>query len=178
MSSPPKDPGFTLVSVEGTPLRTIELNGVSDEEFVGEVTLPDEPFRVMVTGRDESGARFQRIDGPLFRGEVLEVIPSAVLESVAVGETTPVAFTVRNFGPAAHVRFTATGPSARLAPVEPPEVQLEARTEIVVYVRLTIPADARSGSDASVFLTAAADGAAESRNYARKQLTVSAGKQP
>jgi hypothetical protein len=170
--SAPKRPAFQLVSIDAQRLQTIALEPESDDEFVGPVTLPDRPFRLMVSGVDESGTRFQRVFPTLFSAETIEVIPSVGVDTVTPGESTPISFTVRNSGPAVHLRFTATGAGGKRLPVEAATADLASGSEVIVTVRVALPADAAPGSDASVLLTAAADAPSESMNYARQQLTV------
>ena len=178
LSSAPKRPVFHLVSIDAQVLRPIGLEPESEDEFVGSVALPDRPFRLMVSGVDEGGTRFQRIFPTLFTAETIEVIPSARIDSVVAGETTPISFSVRNTGPAVHLRFTASGATGRLQPVEPFAAEVAAGSEVMVTVQVAMPVDATPGSDASVLLTAAADAPSESMNYARQQLTVRSARVP
>jgi hypothetical protein len=171
LSSAAKSPTFELVSVDARALQTLHLKSMGDEEFVGPVTLPTEPFRVVASGFDESGARFQRIFAALFHATLIEVIPPT-LESVVAGITTPVTFKVRNLGPAVRLTLTASDGRGKVVTVEPPAVLLESGTETAAIVRLTVPADAASESEVSVLLTASGDGASSAMNYARKAFTV------
>ena len=170
LSSAAKNPTFGMVSVDAHLLQTVNLKPIGDEEFVGRVTLPDEPFRVVVTGLDESGAQFQRIFAALFHAAVIEVIPPT-LDTLVAGTTTPIVFTIRNLGPAVNLTLVASDGRGKIVPVEPPILQLDSGSEGAATVRLAVPADALSESEASVLLTASSDHSS-STNYARKQLTV------
>jgi len=178
LTSTPKRPVFHLVSIDGQVLEAIALEPESDDEFIGPVTLPDRPFRLMISGIDDAGTQFQRVFPTLFTGETIEVIASTRVDTVRAGESAPLSFTVRNVGPAVHLRFTATGAAAKVLPVEPATAELESGSEMAVTVRVTPSPDAAAGSDASVLLTAAADAPSESMNYARQQLTVRSGRLP
>ena len=178
LTSTPKRPVFHLVSIDGQILEAIALEPESDNEFIGPVSLPDRPFRLMVSGVDEAGTAFQRIFPTLFHAETIEVIPSTRVDSVNAGETAPISFAVRNIGPAVHLRFIATGAGAKLLPVEPATAELGSGSEMMVTVHVASSPDALPGSDASVLLTAAADAPSESMNYARKQLTVRSARVP
>lgn len=61
------DVRFAFVARDGTPLATPKL--VQDPEyrddFAGQCVIPSRPFRVVVSGRDEGGRPFRRIDSPL-----------------------------------------------------------------------------------------------------------------
>jgi hypothetical protein len=178
LTSTLKRPVFQLASIDAQILEAITLEPESDDEFIGPVTLPDRPFRLMVSGADDAGAPFQRMFPTLFTGETIEVVPSTRVATVTAGDSATISFMVRNVGPTAHLRFTATGAGAKLLPVEPATTQLGSDSEIVITVRVAVPPDAAAGSDASVLLTAAADGPSESTNYAGQQLTVRSGRMP
>jgi hypothetical protein len=70
-------------------------------EFVGNLELPMQPFRIAVTGRDSKGQSYQRFFPTLFHGETVEVVPDHAPNELRVGETASVTFTVRNIGPPA-----------------------------------------------------------------------------
>lgn len=178
LSSAPKRPVFQLASIDAQILEAITLEAESDDEFIGPVTLPDRPFRVLVSGVDDAGTPFQRMFPTLFTGETIEVVPSTRVDTVTAGDVAAISFTVRNVGPTAHLRFTATGAAAKLLPVEPATAELGSGSEIIVTVRVATSPDSAVGSDASVLLTAAADAPSESTNYARQPLTVGSSRMP
>jgi hypothetical protein len=142
-----------------------------DQEYVGTDTVPSKPFRVMVTGRDESDALVQRVSAQVFHAAFIDVIPPA-RDTIEAGATTPVTFTVRNLGPAVGLTLTATDSRGTVLAVAPAALQLEPAGESTVTVRLAVPADAAPGSDASVLLTASTPGSSSAANYARKPFTV------
>jgi hypothetical protein len=64
-----RDVHARLVTQGFQDLGAIPLRVVRDEigeEFVGELTPPARPFRLVVTGRDPEGLPFQRVHAPLF----------------------------------------------------------------------------------------------------------------
>ena len=75
VSSAIGNPTFQLISLDAQPLQAIDLQSTDGREFSGAVTLPTEPFRVVVNGRDPSGSQVQRIWPGLFHGEAVEVVP-------------------------------------------------------------------------------------------------------
>jgi hypothetical protein len=153
-----KDPTFQLVSLDARPLQAVDLQSTDNLEFRGTVTLPTEPFRVSVTGRDESGIRVQRIWPGLFYGELIEVVPPAG-ETVTAGTEMPVTFTIRNHGPAVRLSLVASH-DGRIVEVEPATLELGPGAEGIATVGLAVPADARPTSEASVRLTATRDATA------------------
>jgi hypothetical protein len=171
LSSQAPKPTFALISLGAQMLRPIDLTPIGDEEFVGTIELPDQPFRVAVTGVDTSGAQFQRIFGPLFHAAVVEVVPPAVA-SLAAGTTTPVAFAVRNLGPAVRLTLVATDTRGKVLPVTPSALALEQGAEGTATVSVTVAADAAAESEVIVLVTATGEGPAAAANYAKKAFTV------
>jgi len=62
---------FELLSATGGTLRTLTMwkasDGATDGEFYGLVTVPNQPFRVAVTGTNGGGAAFRSVLGTLFQ---------------------------------------------------------------------------------------------------------------
>ena len=169
-----KSPTFQLVSVDARLLQSLDLQSSSETEFSGTVTLPTEPFRVLVSATDESGARAQRIWPGLFHGEVIEVVPPPG-ETVKAGTRVPVTFRIVNHGPPVRLNLVASDHRGKVIPVEPATLDLGASAEVTAMVALTVPADAEPASEVSVHLTATADATASigGFNGARKAFTVS-----
>jgi hypothetical protein len=159
VSSTFKSPTFQLVSLDGRPLQAIDLQPADDLEFIGTITLPIEPFRVLVNGRDDSGIRPQRVWPRLFHGEFVEVVPPAG-ETAPAGTEMPVTFTIRNHGPAVRLNLVSSDHRGNVIAVDPPTLELAAGAEGNAIVQLKVPADARPSSEASIRLTATSDGTA------------------
>ena len=121
-------PAFQLVSLDARPLQTLDLQSTDNSEFSGPITLPAEPFRVAVTGRDASGIEVQRIWRGLFYGELIEVVPPAG-ETVTAGTEVPVTFTIRNHGAAVRLNLIALDDRGPIVAVEPQTLELDAGAE-------------------------------------------------
>jgi hypothetical protein len=171
LTSDATSPTFELVSLDARSLQTIDLQRAGDDEFVGTFVPPAGRFRVVAKGVDQIGLPFQRMRKGVFRGEVIEVIPP-VAGRVTPGATTPVTFTVRNYGPPVRLTMTATGDTGTLLPVQPALMRLDQNAQGTATVRVTIPADAAPESVIQVFFTAAGDDDSASVNYARAQMVV------
>ena len=169
-----KSPTFQLVSLDARLLQSLDLQSSGETEFSGTVTLPAEPFRVLVSAIDESGARAQRIWPGLFHGEVIEVVPPPG-ETVKAGTRVPVTFRIVNHGPPVRLNLVASDHRGKVIPVEPATLDLGASAEGTAMVVLPVPADAEPASEVSVGLTATADATAAigGFNGARKAFTVS-----
>jgi hypothetical protein len=173
VSSGMKDPTFQLVSMDARPLRSVELQSDDQREFSGTVTLPTEPFRVVVTASDESGTRTQRIWPGLFHGEVIEIVPPEG-GSVTAGTQVPVIFRIRNHGAPVRLALVASDQRGKVIAVDPATLDLGASAEEVATVMLTVSPDARPASEVSVLLTATAEttGAVGGFNSASKRFAV------
>jgi hypothetical protein len=169
-----KSPTFQLVSLDARLLQSLDLQSRGEMEFSGAVTLPTEPFRVLVSATDESGARAQRIWPGLFHGEVIEVVPPTG-ETVKAGTRVPVTFRIVNHGPPVRLNLVASDHRGKVIPVEPATLDLGVSAEGTALVVLTVPADAPPASEVSIHLTATADATASigGFNGARKTFTVS-----
>ena len=154
-----KRPTFQLVSLDGRALQSIDLPSTDDLEFIGTITLPIEPFRVLVNGRDESGTQTQRVWPGLFQGEFVEVVPPAV-ETALAGAELPVTFTIRNHGPAVRLNLVSSDHRGNVIAVDPPTLELGAGAEGIATIQLKVPADVRAASEVSIRLTATSDGTA------------------
>jgi hypothetical protein len=169
-----KSPTFQLVSLDVRLLQSLDLQSRGEMEFSGAVTLPTEPFRVLVSATDESGARAQRIWPGLFHGEVIEVVPPTG-ETVKAGTRVPVTFRIVNHGPPVRLNLVASDHRGNVIPVEPATLDLGVSAEGTALVVLTVPADAPPASEVSIHLTATADATASigGFNGALKTFTVS-----
>jgi len=164
---------FGLVSLDGRPLHDVHLAAVDDEEFVGTIALPAEPFRVVVRGFDEHGRPSQRMSSRLFRPEPIEVVPVPA-PPVAPGGAARLTFIIRNTGAAAvRLNLTALDTSqGRVVSVEPAAIDLGPGEEGSAGVPLAVPASATDWSSVAVMLAAYTDGSAPVGNSATGEITV------
>ncbi|HKY01744.1 MAG TPA: hypothetical protein VJM53_04255 [Burkholderiales bacterium] len=96
---------FSFRSPVGALISNMSLVGndpdaATDEDLVGTVTPPSEPFLVYVTGNTPAGNPFQRVvPGQVTASTVQVSVPTNALITPA-GRATPLPFTVTNYGPA------------------------------------------------------------------------------
>lgn len=138
------DATFDLVSMSGQRLQAIELSPVTasstEEEYVGEIAnLPSIPFRVRVSGRDRTGAVYQRVSRPAFHAATVEVVAPQMV-TLPRGQQTPVTVSVRTVGAPARLQIVAVL-NATVLRVEPATVQLSANEARDVTVWADVPAD-------------------------------------
>jgi len=135
---------FDLVSLDGARLQAIELSPVTasstEEEYVGEIAnLPSIPFRVRVSGRDRTGAVYQRFSGRSFHAATVEVLAPQTV-TLAPGQQTPVTVSVRNVGGPVQLQIVAAF-NATVLRVEPATLQLSANEARDVTVWADVPAN-------------------------------------
>ena len=135
---------FDLVSMNGARLQAIELSPVTasstEEEYVGEIAnLPGIPFRVRVSGRDRTGAVYQRLSGRSFHAATVEVVAPQTV-TLARGQRTPVTVSVRNAGAPVRLQIVAVL-NATVLRVEPATLQLSANESRDVTVWADVPAN-------------------------------------
>jgi hypothetical protein len=144
------DAKFDLVSMNGATLQALALMPVSpaqsEGEYVGDVPrLPTVPFRVRVSGRDHTGAAYQRISRAAFQAATVEVLGPQTI-SLVRGQTTPVKVRIRNEGAPAQVKVTAIA-NATVLRVEPATVPLATGEARDVTLSVDLPAGATSSPD-------------------------------
>ena len=168
-----KPPEFVLISTGGRPLQRVELRrGDSGREFVGPIELPAVPFRVAVTGSDDGATSYQLVSRQLLHAEPLEVVAGSV-ETVTAGKETPLTFTVRNFGPQARYKITATAGADILKRIEPDTVEIEEGAERQIIVWLPVVSDAVVGTEIELLMVAATEETtAPATNYASQRVRV------
>ncbi|WP_162601576.1 hypothetical protein [Occallatibacter savannae] len=154
---------FELVNTKGEALEKLHLKTIDhDREFLeltGEVKLPDQPFRIAVTGRDAKGMPYQRFDSPLFHGESVQVVPKVSFDEIAPGEKRTGEFEVRNFGPARTFKVTVTDARKLVSSFEPKELTLPTHGSGTLKVQLAVPARTTNFGDDLVVVVASTSGA-------------------
>jgi hypothetical protein len=138
------DASFDLVSMSGAPVQSLVLApftaSSTEEEYLGEIaSLPNLPFRVRVTGRDRTGAIYQRLSRASFHAATVEVVAPRMV-ALPRGQVTPVTVSVRNVGAPARLQIVAVL-NASVQRVEPATVQLAANESRDVIVWANVPLD-------------------------------------
>jgi hypothetical protein len=111
-----------------------------EEDYVGEIaTLPSVPFRVRVSGRDRTGAVYQRVSRSAFHAATVEVVAPQTV-TLAPGERTPVTVSVRSVGGPARLQVVAVQ-GATVLGLEPATLQLAANEARDVTVWIDVPPD-------------------------------------
>ena len=162
---------FMSMSMEGRLLQRLDLTRTDDEEFVGTLDLPEEAFRLVMTGLDAAGQPYQRVYAAAFRGELVEVSPADGIDSLVPGQPTALRYRIRNLGPRAQFHSVATK-NAEVLRVVPATVELDEGAEATITVSVLAPADAAPGTSVDVMVTTSSSDARETMNYVMRHLKV------
>ena len=167
------DAKFDLVSMTGAALQSLALSPVSpaqsEDEYVGDIPrLPTVPFRVRVSGRDHTGAAYQRISRAAFQAATVEILtPSAF--ALMRGQQTPVKVRIRNDGAAVQLKVVAVA-NASVLRVEPATLQLAANESREVTILIDPPQSASSSEDVIITAESSGDPAASNSAIVRGEI--------
>jgi von Willebrand factor A domain-containing protein 7 len=165
-----------LVSARGDVLEKLHLKTTDpDREFLeltGDVTLPNEPFRIAVTGRDAKGRLYQRFNSPLFHAETVEVIPRLAFDEIAPGSAETAQFELKNFGPARTFKVTVTDAHKFVAGVQPKELSVPANGTGNLKLQLSVPAGTQPGTGDDLVVVVASTSGPPTTNSAIVHLSV------
>ncbi|MDD5269389.1 MAG: hypothetical protein PHO08_20115 [Methylococcales bacterium] len=167
---------FSFRRPDGTVISRFSLAsnnplGATDDDFVGEVVPPIEPFLVYVSGTTPGGQPFQRaVPGQLIASNV-EVRSASDLTSVPAGRTTAVAFSITNYGVPAFFTLTAIDSLKFLTTAAPSPIKLDTDESLTVTVNVSPPLTTVPATEFAVTLTATA-GTDDTSNSASILLAV------
>jgi hypothetical protein len=168
---------FKLVSADGKEIQSVEMKeegaDPEDHEYFGTLTLPVQPFRVAVSGRDGNGLPFQRLYLTQFRGTTIEIAPSNNFDELSAGATTTLTFGARNYGEAGSFRFLAVDSRGAIIPTQPAEVALASGASAQVRLDVTVPSGTAPGTGVTVTITATDTAHSEITNGSVVELSVS-----
>jgi hypothetical protein len=171
---------FNLVNENGDPLQPVTLtqndSNAAPDDFVGTVSLPTQPFRVLATGKDANGIAFQRTLPSLLHPETIRVTPTTFLsDGLPQGQPVSLVFTVQNVGPAGNFNLAASDGQFFVNSVSPSSLALASGGTGTVTVNLFVPLSAAAGTDDSITLLATSATDPTITNSAVQTFEVSAG---
>lgn len=175
---------FKLLSDNGSLIQSISLAqnhpDAAADEYVGDLVLPVQPFRVAVTGLDATGLPYQRLFPTLFRAQSLGVSISdgSNIPSLIAGTTTTLTFVVQNLGSTNTFRIIAADNRGFVSRVEPTLLNLAGGASASVAVDLTVPAGTPDGTDVSLTVTAGSNTDPNILNSVSVRLTVISNRPP
>jgi hypothetical protein len=162
---------FGLLSEQGRVIEQVTLTEIGEQQWEGTVNVPAEPFRVAISGKDQSGMPYQRWSREPIRPELVEVRAvsrTAVLQAESEGA---VFFAVRNAGPeAASFGIAASDERRFVTRVEPVLLDLAPGVERQVSVWLKVPPGTSAETPDVLTVTASSLGSRPSSNSASMYL--------
>jgi hypothetical protein len=168
---------FHLISPEAKTLQPVTIKadpaGSDESEYFGKLSLPSTPFRLAVTGEDETGHSFERIFSSLFHAETVEVAPlDPGLEDLPAGKTVQLRFKIRNAGEARAFRILAVDTKNFLTCHEPQVMSLGGGESREFIFELNIPAKPPGYTRDMVIITATATSGQPTINSAVVEFDV------
>jgi uncharacterized repeat protein (TIGR01451 family) len=141
---------FELVSQAGLTLQSVTLApddpNAASGEFVGSFQLPAQPFRLQASGTDSAGHAFRRVFPQLFSGESVLVTTSNTIDTLPSAQSTSLAYSVTNSGPAGTFSITAMDNRGFVNGVNPAQVTLATGESKMFDITLTVAAGTPSGT--------------------------------
>jgi hypothetical protein len=161
LSGPFAETAFLLGTENGYVIVEVELvqghSYASEENFVGEIDLPDEPFRVYASGKDGSGFDFLRAYSPIFQARTVEVKPLLYESDVKMvaGQFCNARFQVINHGNSeGSFDVSATDDQGFVQSVSSNQVTLAAGESTKIDVVLDIPEETPAETNVVLSLVA------------------------
>ena len=149
---------FQLRALDGTVLQTVNLqelpwpgddtfDGLPEprisglKDYAGDVTVPNVPFQVYLTGVDTNGNPYQRILPGIFRPQTVEII-TPTIPNLHPGQNFTYQFDVKNSGPADTFQLSGSSEQNFITGMSPTNFQLGTNQTKTVKVQLSVPTTA------------------------------------
>jgi len=176
VSGPVTNVSFNFISEAGDQLQAVPLAqgdpNAAPDDFVGSPTLPSQPFRVLATGLDATGATFQRTFTPLIRPQTVRVTPTSAVDGLPQGQTVLLNYDVQNVGPAGTFNIVAADSSGFLTSLTASSVTLDAGATTTVTATLSVPLFVTLGTTDSITIVATSAADPNVSNSAVENLDV------
>jgi hypothetical protein len=170
-----KEVSFSLVTLENQVITPLDLKAVQDDqdshEFAGGLSLPNEPFRSVAMGIDQSGHHFQRVHEGLFRptNVALELVNAP---DISAGATSTFAFQMTNFGSSGRFHLLATCTDRWSALVDRADISLNRGETAKLLVTVSVPQGTPAYTGGDLVLTATSDNDPTNTNGVVHHLSV------
>ena len=169
---------FTLVDENGATLGPVSLTqnfpNAGADRYLGSFALPPVPFRVAVSGVDNTGLPYRRISRALYRGQSVGLaVELAAAGTIEAGGTTTFDVTVRNVGADATFTFTAVADAADVGVgAAPSSLTIDTGATATTTLTVQAPPNAAPGSTIVVTITGTSTADPGITNSASVELTV------
>lgn len=166
---------FDLVSLNGQLIDSLTLNqptnSVFPGKYVGDIQIPNQPFKVQVTGTDFNGNTFQRIYPTVFQPQTVDVSLNIALSEDAIStfgrnKTNTFVFTVLNLGESANFEVSVADDEGFVEHFEPTSLTLNTNVTATISVDIVIPYHTPETKNLNLSVTAINSADSTRRNYA------------
>ena len=145
-----------LRGLDGTMLQTLSLEDMgwpgddpalplprqtNFKEFMGDITVPNVPFQVYVTGTTNGGSQYQRVFPGVFRPQTVEIIAGSI-PNLHPGQSFTHKIQIKNSGAADTFKLAAVDDQNFLGGVWPSGFTLNTNETKEVEVLINVPANA------------------------------------
>lgn len=144
LSGPGKQLSFALRTPEDKSVRSIALKPIhtdkDSQELDGTFEPPAQPFRIVASGVDAKGHRFQRVHEAEVRPATIEILLHE-MPDLGAGQTAAFAFQVRNLGDRDAFRVKVVCAKQWPVQADRPELALAKGENGNVIVNVSVPAE-------------------------------------
>ena len=174
---------FSLIAENGATLQDVELArnhpDAFADEYVGEMVLPDDAFRVKVQGENDIGESYQRMYSTKFLAQSVSVTSLDENDAANIGQTTSLIFSVENLGADGTFSGIATTNVGQITNLSPASLSLANGETQTVTVDLFLPITTPETNDVvSVTLLVKKSGNPEIQNSATISLPIQSNQPP
>jgi len=166
---------FELITPEAQPLHSISAKVVStsadEQQFETSLTIPREPFRIVVTGVDRAGSRFQRVHEAEFSPSTISIKPLSVSD-LKPSQTTILTMNVTNLGSTDKFRVIAICGKGWSTHADRNEIPLRSGESAEFKVTVAVPAGVANYTSADLIVTVTSTGDPKITNSYIQRLSV------
>lgn len=156
-------PTFQFRALDGTILQSFTLEevepGVLDPEFaeptrkfLGEITVPQVPFQVYLTGTEPNGTAYQRLISSVFIPQKVKFTAKST-EDLHPGLSTSFVYSITNYGPAGTFHVQASDDQEFVQEIGMDTLTLATNETKEFTVSLAVPLSATPGALETVYLS-------------------------
>jgi hypothetical protein len=166
-----------LVDSNDQPIQAVDRthnDALTDADFVGQLTVPTQPFKVAASGTTRDGSTYDVVDGRLYTPQTIQLAWNPFFQSsLFPGGTTTLDFHLINYGPSDTFVLSAVADKPGLtASATTASTQLATGQSVAIAVRTTAANDVKPGTWVNVTLTVTSSTNANVRNSETGSIPV------
>lgn len=157
---------FELRSPDSKVLQVLQMDPIPNgptNEFAGEGLLPSAPFILYVTGKDNKGKTYQRVQAGQMKAQPV-FLEGPVSPDFVQGKTTTLTYKVTNVGDRDDFTFSSSGDRGYIKSIAPTNFTLDLGQSQQVVVEIQPPVDEPPGTPVAIRLIGQSSTHPETRN--------------